>query len=280
MVSSDNGNTVTADEAQEGWRASLYLGLRRQAERSVVAERRHTGPLLIQRPFYPEGETCHVYLLHPPGGVVGGDRLSTEICLASETRALFTTPGATKFYRSAGASARLQQTFRLASGCCLEWLPQDTIVFPGAKAQVDTCFHLEDGARLIAWETFCLGRPVMREVFSSGELKTRLRVLRRGAPALHEALRIVDGDLDCLAGHALTGTLLMTPAGPETLDKARTLLETYAAPAGATLLEDILVVRILADDNRQMQAIQHTLWHGLRGDVVGMPPLAPRIWST
>ncbi|EHD19774.1 MULTISPECIES: urease accessory protein UreD [Brenneria] len=280
MFSSDNGTTITADKTPAGWRASLYLGLRRQSGRTVVAERRHSGPLLIQRPFYPEGETCHVYLLHPPGGVVGGDRLGVEICLAPEARALITTPGATKFYRSAGETARLQQTFRLASGSCLEWLPQDTIVFPGARAQADTCFHLENDARLIAWETFCLGRPVMREIFASGELKTRLRVLRDGALTLHETLRILDGDLDCLAGHALVGTMLMTPAGPETLEKARALLASSALPAGATLLDGLLVVRMLAGDNRQMQSLQQALWFGLRGAIVGLPPLPPRIWST
>ncbi|MFE8146748.1 urease accessory protein UreD [Brenneria goodwinii] len=280
MVSSDNGDTVTADETSAGWRASLYLGLRRQPGRTVVAERRHTGPLLIQRPFYPEGETCHVYLLHPPGGVVGGDRLSTEIRLEQDARALITTPGATKFYRSAGETSHLQQRFHLASGSCLEWLPQDTIVFPGARARVDTCFYLEENARLIAWETFCLGRPVMRERFSSGELKTRLRVLRNGVPTLHETLWILDGDLDCIAGYALTGTMLITPAGPETLKKARELLASSAAPAGATLLDGLLIVRILAGDNRQMQSIQQALWFGLRSAVVGLPPLPPRIWST
>ncbi|QTF06782.1 urease accessory protein UreD [Brenneria izadpanahii] len=280
MMSSDNGDTVTTDEISAGWRASLYLGLRRQPGRTIVAERRHSGPLLIQRPFYPEGETCHVYLLHPPGGVVGGDRLGAEIRLEQDARALITTPGATKFYRSAGETALLQQTFRLASGSCLEWLPQDTIVFPGAKAQVDTCFYLEENARLIAWETFCLGRPVMRERFASGELKTRLRVLRNGELTLHETLRILDGDLDCIAGHALVGTMLMTPAGPETLEQARALLASSAAPAGATLLGELLVVRMLAGDNRQMQSLQQTLWFGLRSAIVGMPPLPPRIWST
>ncbi|MCG8709725.1 urease accessory protein UreD [Brenneria sp. 4F2] len=280
MVSSDNGNAVTGDETSAGWRASLYLGLRRHSARTLVAERRHSGPLLIQRPFYPEGETCHVYLLHPPGGVVGGDRLSTEIRLEQDARALITTPGATKFYRSAGETSHLQQRFHLAPGSCLEWLPQDTIVFPAAKARVDTCFYLEDDARLIAWETLCLGRPVMRERFSSGELKTRLRVLRNGELILHEALRILDGDLDCIADYALTGTMIMTPAGPETLEKARQLLAFSATPAGATLLDGLLIVRMLAGDNRQMQALQQALWFGLRSDIIGIPPLPPRIWST
>lgn len=263
-----------------GWRAALYLELRRKGGRTLVATRRHSGPLLIQRPFYPEGDTCHVYLLHPPGGIVGGDQLLAEVRLEDGAQALITTPGATKFYRSAGETSGLRQHFHLAADSCLEWLPQDNIFFPGAQAKLETSFHLAPGARLFAWEMLCLGRPVMGEIFSHGALHTRLQVTRQGAPLLHERLRIIDGSLDKLAGHALVSTVLISPASQATLNKAREILDAFTAPAGATLLDDLLVVRALAHRNLEIQNLLHQLWRGLRYELTGKPPLPPGIWST
>ncbi|MGB5651682.1 MAG: urease accessory protein UreD, partial [Sedimenticolaceae bacterium] len=87
----------------------MRLGFRAGPDSTVLAERQRHGPLAVQRPFYPEGGVCHVYLLHPPGGVVGGDVLGIDVKLAQGAQALITTPGATKFYRSAGALARQTQ---------------------------------------------------------------------------------------------------------------------------------------------------------------------------
>ncbi len=169
---------------QRGWRAELSLCCEQRGGRTVLARKRQFGPLTLQRPFYPEGSVCHLYLLHPPGGVVGGDSLAVDIDLGPGARALVTTPGATKFYRSAGADALVTQRLSVAAGAGLEWFPQEAILFPGARVRSRTEVALQADASFIGWELLSLGRPVIGERFDSGALHTGLcRQSRRSAVA-------------------------------------------------------------------------------------------------
>lgn len=264
----------------DGWKAALRLRFAARPERTVLTERRHSGPLTVQRPFYPEGAPCHLYVLHPPGGVVGGDGLSLDIHLDAHSHALLTMPGATKFYRSAGPVSRLVQHFQVAENAMLEWLPQDSIFFPGARAALESRFELASGARLLAWESLCLGRPVMQETFSHGQLDSRISLFLDGQPLLHERLRLSGGALARVADFPLLATFFAYPATPELLDLARSQLANARAPAGATLLDGLLVVRLLEHDNQRLQATLQQLWRALRPAVAGCQPCPPRIWAT
>ena len=136
-------NAVSAAASPGGWQARLSLGFRRQNARTILERRAHQGPLRVQRPFYPEGgSVCHVAILHPPGGVVGGDELRIDAALDAESRALLTTPAAGKFYRSAGPVARQTQRLTVAAGATLEWLPQENIVYSGARVHALTRVEL------------------------------------------------------------------------------------------------------------------------------------------
>lgn len=234
----------------------------------------------MQRPFYPEGAPCHVYVLHPPGGIVAGDRLDLDIHLEPRSHALLTMPGASKFYRSIGPTARLVQRFHLAAGSTLEWLPQDSIFFSGARASLHSRFTLEPGARLLAWETLCLGRPVMNERFEQGALDSRLHIEVPDEVGLHERLRIEGGRLDKLGGHPLLATFCAAPADQAVLEQVRPLLDELANPAGATLLGSLLVIRVLDHDNQHLQRTLQRLWHVLRPAILGLPACPPRIWAT
>lgn len=263
-----------------GWLATMRLGFRPQGRKTVLYHRCHSGPLMVQRPFYPEGEICHVYVLHPPGGLVGGDQLAVEIHLEREARALITTPGATKFYRSAGLSAVLRQQFYLKAQSSLEWLPQDNLFFPDVQAKLYTHFHLEEGAKLFAWENLCLGLPVMNKSLNRGTLVTQLQIWQAGMPLLHEHLRIINGDLSILANYPLVATLVVAPANSRLLQLARKVTEYQPTAAGATLLDTLLVVRILSHNNLHMQTVLRRLWRILRPEVIGRISCPPRIWST
>lgn len=145
--------TQVTDNSYKGWQASLALQFCHTPEKTLLHSARHSGPLTVQRPFYPEGETCHLYLLHPPGGIVGGDTLDISVRLDAKSHALITMPGASKFYRSNGPLACLSQHFYLDEEATLEWLPQDTIIFPGANAALRSVFHLHAPAR--CWRGSC-----------------------------------------------------------------------------------------------------------------------------
>jgi len=202
-----------------GWRAELQLRFAADAARTRLAERRHIGPLLVQRPFYPEGATCHVYLLHPPGGIAGGDNLRLEATLEPGSQALITTPAATRFYRAApGRVARLEQHLRLQAAD-LEWLPQETICFDQAQARMRTRIELDAQSRFLGWEMTCYGRHACDEKFAQGRIAQSLELWEGARPLLLDHLHI-DGGSDMqqaawgLRGAAALGTLLAYPASP------------------------------------------------------------------
>jgi urease accessory protein len=262
-----------------GWHAALKLHYHRRAQRCVL-QHEHQGPLLVQRPFYPEGDAvCHTYVLHPPAGVVGGDLLTIEVQVAPEAHALLTTPSATRFYRSAGPLACLQQHLRVAASGTVEWLPQENILFDGARAQIETAVDLADGARFFGWEIACLGRPANGECFGQGRADLRLAVNRDGRPLLRERLLLGPEDAATLRGHAATGTLLVTGADAGALAQARTLTNTDGL-VGSSLLGDLLVCRMLAPEAGPIRAHFEQLWHTLRPLLLGRPGCAPRIWAT
>src|SRR5438128_10152355 len=136
------------------WKASLSLAFARQGERSVLVGRVHDGPLVVQKPLYPEGaDVCHAIVVHPPGGIAGGDELALDVSVAQGSHALLTTPGAGKWYRSAGSRAQQSLSFELEG--TLEWLPRETIVFDGARASFECSIDLRNDARYIGWEVLC-----------------------------------------------------------------------------------------------------------------------------
>lgn len=268
----------------QGWQAELQLGFQRSSTKTVLAARSQCGPLAVQRPFYPEGEVCHAYILHPPGGVVGGDCLQMHFQVASNAHALLTTPGATKFYRSAGLQAQQHQHFHVTQGC-LEWLPQENIFFPGANTALYSSIHLDATAQYIGWEIHCLGLPSIGEQFTHGKTLFKTAVYRAGKPLLLDRLLIAsEANLHTAAGlrgQPVIATLYATPATPALLEAVRPHCQDIAeVSAGVTLLNGVLVVRYLGNSTAQAQRLFRHLWHIIRPLVTGRPATPPRIWNT
>jgi urease accessory protein len=276
-------------QAASGWAARILLQLEPRGERTVLARKQQQGPLTVQRAFYPEGAPCHLYLLHPPGGVVGGDQLEVRVQVAGGAHGLLTSPGAAKFYRSAGAMARQQQQLEVADGAVLEWLPQEVILFPGARVDLQSRVRLSGSGRFIGWEILSLGRPAVGERFERGRATLGLRLERDGRPLLAERLR-VDSEqpgqagLDApsgLRGFPISATLVATGATAADRDAARALIPADAGlTLGITLLGDLLVVRALAHQVEPVLLGFRALWRGLRPRLLGLDACAPRIWST
>lgn len=273
----------TADSlAPAGWKAELELGFASVAGRTALTHRRQRGPLAVQRAFYPEGGTCHAYLLHPPGGVVGGDSLHIEARVSPGAHAVVTTPGATKFYRSAGNTARQVQQLVVGPRARLEWLPQENIFFPGARTSLETRVALSNGARFIGWEIQCLGRPVLDEGFESGEADFRLAVSDDDRPLLLERYAVTPGSLHSAAGLRglpVSATVIASPAGQTELQLVRDALPDTPV-AGASLLDKLLVVRYLGRSTEQCRTLFRQIWTAIRPAVMGSKPCPPRIWFT
>ncbi|MDX1344266.1 MAG: urease accessory protein UreD [Sedimenticolaceae bacterium] len=263
------------------WEASLELGFEQRAGRTVLKHRRQRGPLAVQRTFHPEGDTCHLYLLHPPGGVAGGDRLAIEIGMSPGASALVTTPGATKFYNSIGPTAQQVQHFSVHQGC-LEWLPQENIFFPDAAVELKTEIDLDGDARYIGWEFNCLGRPVIGERFDQGHVLFSTRLRRDGRPLLIDRLAVDSSSLSGLAtlrDRPVIATMVATGADREVIDKAREIT-SETAETGVTLLGDVLVCRYLGDSTEQARKLFVAVWQAIRPMLIGKEAVLPRIWAT
>ena len=271
-------------QQNQGWYANLSLGFQRIAGKTVLAHRQRKGPLAVQRPFYPEGPRCHLYVLHPPGGVVGGDRLAIDLDLAPEAEALITTPGATKFYRSAGATAVQTQHIKLANNASLEWFPQENIFFPGANVQLKTQVDIETSARIAIWEIHCFGRPTIEEAFDTGYVDSSLQIIKSQRPVLFERLRLNADSrhrLSLMAGHPVVATLFISSVDETSVNRVRDLLPSMAHQHfSATLIEDMIVVRYLGDATDLAKQVFVTIWSALRLSVFGQAPITPRIWNT
>ncbi len=281
MTSALQPNVQHACDAQ-GWRARLELVFEPRPAKTVLARRIQRGPLAVQRPFYPEGPVCHVYILHPPGGVVGGDQLQIVTQVMPGAHAVLTSPGAMKFYRSQGQTALQQQQLQVGDNAILEWLPQETIYFPGAKATMRTRIDLADTARFIGWEIHCLGLPANQEIFSAGELQIELEIFRAGKPLILEKMSIQAETLSRptgLRGQAVMATLVATPADTQLLENVRTVLADNE-PFSATLFESCLVVRYLGDSTAECRNLFTEVWKSLRPGMIDRPACPPRIWST
>jgi len=276
-------NSPDASPATPGWRAHLQLKFARHAERTRLIERQHVGPLLVQRPFYPEGSSCHAYIVHPPGGVVGGDELRLEVDVGAAAHTLLTTPAAAKFYRSEGRTARQEQILR-ADDSVLEWLPQESIFYPGAIARSTTRIELRAGAKLIGWEIACLGLPARAQPFHDGELHLNLELWMDGLPLLMDRLRIngTDGLTRTrwvLGGHEAIGTMLAYPATNAMVDAVR-CLQPSAIELGVTLVDNVLVCRALAAQAEPIKRAFVECWRTLRPLLMDRPAVLPRIWAT
>jgi urease accessory protein len=281
-----------------GWQAHLTLGFQRQHARTILGPCAHHGPLRVQRPFYPEGdEICHVALLHPPGGVVGGDDLHIDVTLHAGARALVTTPAAGKFYRSAGPRARQIQHLRVAAGAVLEWLPQENILYSGARVHALTRIELQGDARFIGWEILCLGRPAAGERFAAGDYRQEFELWRDGEPLYLENGRYPGGDALLNAGWGLRGqpvsaTLACVGATPDGVAAIRAGWEAFtdsttprqAEPseerATATQLDGVLVCRYLGPSTARARRFFTLAWGSLRPSLLARPPCPSRFWNT
>jgi urease accessory protein len=283
-VMPDQGmNNIGMDAVSSNWCARLDLGLQQRGEVTVLAHRRHQGPLVVQKPFYPEGNVCHIYLLHPPGGVVGGDQLQINVDVQDKAHSLITTPGSGKLYRSAGPVAQIKQHLRVASDGVLEWLPQDTIIFSGCKVDMLTKVELNLHASFVGWEILCLGRPSSGEIFATGNCRQRFELWRDGEPIVIERNRFMGGDSLLTASWGLqnypvTATMLATPANQDMLKAVRE--EITDTGFSATLLDDVLVCRYLGQQGAYARNIFKQVWSIIRPALVNKPACPPRIWST
>jgi urease accessory protein len=265
------------------WQASLRLRFDDDAGTTRLTGRSHVGPLRVQKALYPEGaRTCHVIVVHPPGGVVGGDRLDIGMALGGACRVLATTPGAAKWYRANGKLSQQDVRLDVGAGAALEWLPQETIFYDNADVLLEHEVHLAPDARYIGSEILCFGRRASGENFARGRVRQRTRIHQGGRPVWWEQGVVHGGDAMRsplgLNGRSVCATLLAVgrPLPAPLLGALRGLDPTLAC----SQVKNVFVARHLGDDSETARACLLRVWQTVRPHLLDQPARVPRIWHT
>ncbi len=271
--------------------ATLSLGFGRDADTTRLLRREHYGPLRVQKALYPEGPAvAHAIVVHPPGGVVGGDELRIDVAVQAGAAAVISTPGAAKWYRANGQVSRQQLSLSVAPDAALEWLPQETIFFNHADVQLQTTVDLRGNARFIGCDILCFGRTASGERFAQGRVRQQLRVLRDGVPLWLEQGRLLGGSTLMqsplgLSGYTVCANMVvvgLTPSAAlmQTLREHCTTIADGQGRFGATQMKSVLLVRYLGDASEVARQVMLAAWQRLRPALLAREATELRIWHT
>ena len=279
----------------DAWQALLHLEFKADSlGKTVLSRNLHQGPLMVQKPFYPE-KCCHVYMLHPPGGIAGTDSLKFDCIVEPNCHVLVTTPGATKFYKTSDKSSLFIQEFCVKDDSSFEYMPAQNIFFKGTHTEVKTTFNLEGNAKFTFRDVSKCGMADIDDPFANSAFYNTITIKHDGVEKLIETCFIEgDDDLKAISGNLscpYIGTYMCNAVSDKTLETINEYLQeikensvsennklSFYAAAGK--VSDYLVVRFLSNDNQIIENAIVEIWKMTRVEVIGFEPCPPRIWST
>lgn len=277
----------------KNWQGCLDLVYDFSEDKTKILHQFCQAPLKVQRPFYPENSAiCHTVILHTAGGIVGGDELLFNISLNAGSKALITTPTANKIYKTNGEEARQKVNIKLAENTCLEWFPQETIIFNNSLFLAETQIELGKNSHLFLWEINRWGRTHRGEKFLEGKWRSYLEVYQQGKPLwidrqfLEGSERMYRSPL-ALGGQSVLGTFLYLGQSipSEMLTKIRTLetsenLSKHDRIRGITRLPQGLIGRYRGNSTNETRTWFIKIWEILRQEILGTPAHLSRIWPS
>jgi urease accessory protein len=279
---------MNAESLPSSWHASLELSFEYRDAGTVLTRNHHLGPLQVQKALYPEGrETCHVVVLHPPGGIAASDRLCIRAALEDGSRALLTTPGAAKWYRSDGDWARQQHHFSVAGDAILEWLPRENIFFDGSNVSMSLDVELSPQAKYFGWEILSFGRRASGESWRHGGLQMRTSIRRANRKIWSEIATLDAGSGFAqstvgLSGFTVCGTFVVASddVANELLAVCRRTSPTLTeARFGITRVPGVLIARYLGRSTEEVFNWFTDLWTVLRPALTTRTACMPRLWA-
>jgi urease accessory protein len=267
---------------------TLTLALVRDAAGATrVADLYQRDPCRALFPLAEAGDVFQAVMLTTSGGLAGGDRIAATIAAGPRTRALVTTQAAEKVYRARAENTVLSVALDVQAGAWLEWLPQETILFDGARFRRETRVTLAVDAQLLAAEVVVFGRAARGERLQSGHYLDRWRIERDGRLVWADQIGWADDPATALrhpagfAGARAMATIVY--AGPDAaamLADTRAVLADTGGHGSATLVNGLLVARFLAESAQNLRRDLARLWCTLRQKAGNLPPVLPRTWYT
>lgn len=287
MTSIQSTELQTPNSSPSNWHGHLELTYGRVGQATQMLHSRMQAPLKVQRSLYPEGEEiCHTVMLHTAGGIVGGDRLSINIDLQPETQALITTAAANKIYRTNGLEAQQTIHIQVAEAACLEWLPQETIVFDQALYRQTTRINLAPGAHWLGWELTRFGRTARGEQFLAGEWRSHTEVWQQGKPLWIDRQWLPGSQETFHSPHGLAGCPIVgsfayvgQEVSPELVEQARSLWQGDRGEAGVTRLISGLLCRYRGASTIEARQWLIAVWQLLRKTHLDRSTCIPRVWQ-
>ncbi|MAL01382.1 MAG: urease accessory protein [Alcaligenaceae bacterium] len=279
----------------QNWHARLELEFTSgHAGKTVLSNKRHEGPLLVQKVLYPEGvNTCHAAILHPPSGIAGGDQLNINVQVQENAHAVINTPGATRWYKANGQASTQSVVLNVNENARLDWLPQENIIFEDANATAQTTITLSSGARTVGWEIVQLGSVCTDGHWRSGQVNVDLRLTLDGRllwvdtgqlTAIHPLRECQSG----LAHFPVTATLwAFGPKLAEEICEEISLLLPWhdTLRAGFTQIptnnnQALGLIRVLGRHAQDVRELLIAQWALLRPLVLGVSSKPVRLWAT
>lgn len=248
----------------------------------------HHDPLRVLFPNPRSDDVALGTLVTTSGGLVGGDRLDISLSVGPDAATMVTTQAAEKVYRSNGPDVHVTTDLRVGDDAWMEWLPQEAILFDGARLRRTTSLDVTGSGRAMAGELLVFGRTAHGERFTRGLARDAWEVRRDGRLIWADALHL-DGDITgildhpgCFGGAAAYGTILYAaPDAERHLNAARTLLETVTpgVRAAATCFDGLLVIRWIGDPAHHLRQAYARFWSAFRSHAAGLPARLPRLWD-
>lgn len=254
---------------------------------TALADLYQRAPCRVLFPTTEADDPIQAVLLTTSGGLTGGDRTRVAVSLESHARATVTTQAAEKIYRALPntGNAVVQVEMQVGDDAWGEWLAQETIVFEGSRLRRLFTADVATTGRLLAVESVVFGRTAMGECFDNGMLHDAWRISRAGRLIWADALHL-DGDLKRtrtapfgFGKSVACATIAYVGAdAPQQIGAARRLMSQCPLPCGATSLDGIMLVRIMADNAAELRAAVTRLIAGIRLAAASLPARLPRVW--
>ena len=276
------------------WFAKLELGFIGEHSRTVLAHRKHLGPVRVQKMLWPEKTgVCHAIIVHPPAGIAGGDHLTFSLYAEKQAHALVTTPGAGKWYKTNQKQAFQHIHITVKDDSIFEWLPQETMLFNGANANSETIVHLDEQASFIGWDMLVIGRQARDEVFSEGMYQNKFQLFQNNKLLVTDFLRFEGNDrwlTSCLGMNSCAVMASFWAVPPEKfrsklfldqhIDQIRELIMRMNVNVTLTLLDSVVTARYLGNDVRNCHDAFAAIRAKLRKYWFDLEEEFPRIWRT
>jgi urease accessory protein len=278
---------VSSESNSQHWHGALRLEFANRNGKTQLTQNIGKAPLKVQRPFYPEGDTvCHCVMMHTAGGIVGGDRLTLDFHLQPNTNALITTPAASKLYRTDCKEARQTIQIDVDEGACLEWLPQETIVFNDALYRQDLRINLAATAHWLGWDITRFGRTARGETFTKGVWRSHTEVWRDDHPLWIDRQWLPGSEALVNSPHGLAGCPIVgsfayigQAVDLELVNEARLLWSGTSGDIGVTRLQAGMLCRYRGASTMEVRQWFIAVWQLLRATILDRPICIPRVWQ-